>query len=386
VAAAALLVSAAGGLEASSQGAVVPRRSLSVQLAGARQEASHRSASIAACRHRHRGGAHCAAAGRRHGAAAAVSAQRLYWGAWIGSQLTGAEAPWDFRAVSRFEQNAGRGVSIVSFASPFMNCTTPNCSSYNFPRTPFAAIRAHGAIPLLSWSSAAEPTTPLQPGFRLQDVIGGRFDAYLLKWAAAAREWGHPFFLRFDWEMNASSFPWSVHANGNTPSEYVTAWRHVHDLFTRVGATNATWVWCPNADAGQSPSSLASLYPGNSYVDWTCLDGYNANNPWRSFQSVFQSYYSAISERIAPSKPMLVGETASTEAGGSKASWISGMFSSLPRMPDIHALIWFDRPTGGDWPLETSPGAQTAFKRGVSAGTFAGNEFSGLETSPIPAP
>ncbi len=33
--------------------------------------------------------------------------------------------------------------------------------------------------------------------------------------------------------------------NGDQPGEFVAAWRHVHDIFTSVGATNATWVWCP---------------------------------------------------------------------------------------------------------------------------------------------
>src|SRR5207248_57411 len=30
--------------------------------------------------------------------------RRVYWGAWIGSQLTGTAAPWDMNAVSKFER------------------------------------------------------------------------------------------------------------------------------------------------------------------------------------------------------------------------------------------------------------------------------------------
>src|ERR1700759_2312059 len=33
----------------------------------------------------------------------AADGQSLYWGAWIGEQFTGAQAPWDMNAVSKFE-------------------------------------------------------------------------------------------------------------------------------------------------------------------------------------------------------------------------------------------------------------------------------------------
>ncbi len=81
--------------------------------------------------------------------------------------------------------------------------------------------------------------------------------------------------MRFNWEMNGRWFPWSEGVNGNKSGEYVTAWRHVHDIFTAVGANKVTWVWCPNIDPNRIFLDLASQYPGDEYVDWTCLDGYN---------------------------------------------------------------------------------------------------------------
>src|SRR5690349_24021953 len=45
----------------------------------------------------------------------------------------------------------------------------------------------------------------------------------------------------FDWQMNGDwQFPWSAQLNGNTPADYIAAWRHVHDLFAQAGATNVT--------------------------------------------------------------------------------------------------------------------------------------------------
>ncbi len=309
----------------------------------------------------------------------------LYWGAWIGPQLTGAEAPWDFTAVSRFEKDSGRGVSLVSFASPFANCSQQPCAQYPFPAHLFSIIRKHGAIPFFSWASASLPVTPIEPGYQLQRIVAGRYDRYITAWARAARRWGHPFFLRFDWEMNSASFPWAANTNGNLAPVFVAAWRHVHRLFTRMRAHNVTWVWCPNASAAEAPSSLSALYPGDGFVDWTCLDGYNTGAPWRSFSEVFQADYAYITGQLAPSKPMVIAETASTEVGGSKSSWITDMFSSLAHFPAVHGLIWFDRSTGGDWPLETSASAQEAFRQGITTGPFISNQLAHLNTSPIPA-
>ena len=173
--------------------------------------------------------------------------------------------------------------------------------------------------------------------------------------------------------MNGDWFPWAEDANGNRPGEYVRAWRHVHDLFGEVGAANPIWVWCPNVDFEDKFRDLASLYPGKAYVDWTCLDGYNSGtNPakgdrWRSFDQLYEHSYREIVDRIAPGKPMVLGEIASSEQGGSKAQWIADMFRALPvRYPKVRGLVWFDKfENGMDWPIETSPGAIEAFAAGI---------------------
>ncbi|HYG96563.1 MAG TPA: Ig-like domain-containing protein, partial [Solirubrobacterales bacterium] len=204
----------------------------------------------------------------------------IYWGAWIGNHLTGKEAPWDMNAVTTLEQKVGKKLSVVNFSAPFANCGGASCTYYNFPLNEFNSIRSRGSIPMYSWGSQSIPATLNQPNFQLSDVIEGRHDAYIRKWATAAAAWGKPFFLRFNWEMNGQWFAWHEGVNGNKTGESVAAWRHVHDIFTEVGATNATWVWCPNVDPEGHHLKLPGLYPGDAYVDWTGLDGYNwGTNP-----------------------------------------------------------------------------------------------------------
>jgi Glycosyl hydrolase family 26 len=330
----------------------------------------------------------------RKPALAGGSAQPLYWGATIGDHVTGTQAPWDMNAVARFESEAGKSASLVQFFQPFAECGGSSCSFYSFPTTPMDSIRGHGAIPVLSWSSQAIPAGLDQPDFQLSDVIEGRYDSYIADFAAEARDWGHPFFLRFNWEMNGNWFAWSEGVNGNGPGEYVAAWRHVHDIFAAAGATNVSWVWCPFVDPGGSLQDLGSLYPGDAYVDWTGLDGYNwGTNPssprgWRSFDQLFRATYDRITGSIAPSKPLMIGEMGSSEHGGSKAEWIADALQTVPLdYPRVKALLWFDKfDDGMDWPIETSSGATSAFAQGVQQSPYLSAGYGGLEGGAIAPP
>jgi hypothetical protein len=318
----------------------------------------------------------------------------LYWGTWIGNQLTGEEAPWDMNAVSQFEAAVGKPLSLVHFSSPFANCSSSDCSYYPFPSEAMEKIRAHGAIPFFSWASGKMSASLDQPEFQLSDVAAGAYDDYIREFAQSAQAWGHPFFLRFNWEMNGNWFPWSEGVNGNNPGEYVAAWRHVHDIFTAVGATNATWVWCPNVDPTHKFQNLASLYPGDQYVDWTCLDGYNwGTNPvsprgWSSFDDLFESTYDQIVETIAPSKPMIIGEVGCSEVGGSKSQWIADMLSELPtRYPRVRGVMWFDKWVEEmDWPLDSSSSATSAFAHGIQDRAYMGNDYASLPFGPVQPP
>ena len=235
----------------------------------------------------------------------------VYWGANIGTQLTGGEPPWDWTAVNAFENTDGGGKtsSILHWGSMFYS--SDYCAgACTFTTNIYQKVRDNGKIPFVSWSSQSSTG---ENGYTDAEIAAGSQDAYITKWAQAAKAWGHPFFLRFDWEMNASWFGWGVGANGNTAADYVAMWRHVHNIFTSVGANNVSWVWCPNIDDSPSFAPLASLYPGDAYVDWTCLDGYNGDVPWTSFHNLFLKSYNEIAGSIAPNKPMIIGEVGTTE-------------------------------------------------------------------------
>ncbi|HEX3042925.1 MAG TPA: glycosyl hydrolase [Solirubrobacterales bacterium] len=316
----------------------------------------------------------------------------VYWGATIGNQFTGTPAPWDMTPVSKFQEITGRSMSLVHFFQPWANCGGGSCSFYSFPWTPVENVRRNGSIPVISWDSESIPSNVNESDFQLSDVIAGRYDSYIREWAGKAKQWGHPFFLRFDWEMNGDWFPWSEGVNGNKSGEFVAAWRHVHDIFTAVGATNATWVWCPNVNwkgGIENFRAVSGQYPGDAYVDWTGLDGYNwGTNPsrsgtWQTFDQLYRASYRYLVETVAPTKPMMIGEVASSEYGGSKATWIKEMLRAVPsEYTKIRALLWFDKfDSSMDWPIETSTSATSAFAEGIENPAYVGNAFANLATA-----
>jgi beta-mannanase len=299
-----------------------------------------------------------------------------------GSQYGYGNPPWDMRSQDAFEAHAGKKASLMAIGVAW-GSSTPN-----FQPAAMDTIRNRGSIPFVSWQPDVPGAGVNQPDYQLSDISSGRYDGYITSFAQAAKAWGHPFFLRFAWEMNGNWFPWAEAVNGNQPGQYVQAWRHVHDIFNSVGASNVTWVWCPNIDwPGSGFPALGGLYPGDAYVDWTCLDVYNTGygGYWHSFDQLARGTYNLITGTLAPSKPVVIAETASTEQGGSKAAWISDLLGTqLPQnYPRIKALLWFNWALAGDWPIETSASAQSAFATGIASSRYAANSFASLGGSVI---
>lgn len=299
----------------------------------------------------------------------------IYWGAYMDGNDTYSyyygnpapngqnwmDAPWGNTGNTwdRFEQNAGKKVSIVHYGQP----NPWNQTTFYGSTADIASNR--GALDMIDMSSDSTALT---------DITNKVYDTQITTWANNVKTWGKPFFLRWDWEMNGTWFNWGALAKTN-PTDYVKSWQHFHDVVTAAGATNVTWVWCPNVEPGDSVP-LSSLYPGDSYVDWTCMDGYNQGSTTKTFSSIFQQTYNDILS-IAPTKPMMIGETSSHEFGGTKASWITDALSTqLPKnFPKIKALVWFNwrnlqNGTYNDWPIESSSTSQAAFKAGIASSYY----------------
>jgi hypothetical protein len=209
---------------------------------------------------------------------------------------------------------------------------------------------AAGRIPLVNWE-------PAKIDFR--KIIDGSLDATIQARAIGSKAIAKKFFLDFAAEMNGDE-AWS----GNNAPLYVAAYRHIHDLFIAAGATNVVWAWCPNVtDTAGGNRTTMDYYPGDAYVDWTGVDGYNwgTNGGWLSFQQVFKDIYPLLA---AKKKPILIGEMASAQAGGDKGKWIDDIIPTLrSSFPLIKGVVWFDINKEADWRISSSPGSEASYIR-----------------------
>ncbi|MFF2732756.1 glycoside hydrolase family 26 protein [Streptomyces sp. NPDC058008] len=209
-----------------------------------------------------------------------------------------------------------------------------------------------GRIPLVNWE-------PFDVDFN--DIVDGSLDATIEKQADGAKALDKPFFLDFAAEMNEEE-GWG----GHDPELYIAAYRHIHEVFDRRGATNVVWVWAPNVTDSRDAPDVMSYYPGDEYVDWTGVDGYNwgTSDPdfaWQSFTELFRDIYGKLA---AKGKPVIIGETGSDETGGSKPEWIRGIVPGLKEeFPLIKALVWFDVDKERHWQIGSSPATLAAYQQ-----------------------
>jgi hypothetical protein len=260
-------------------------------------------------------------------------------GAWVRpASLT---QPGRLEALTAWEKLVGRKMDVVNTYRRF---------DQNFFESSDRAVAARGSTLMLSWASGdARQTT------------AGALDSVLLARARELRDFRAPVLLRFRWEMDRPGLRdvvWS-------PADYIAAWKHVRAVFTREGATNASWVWCPTAE-GYNGGYAQPYYPGDDQVDWVCADVY-AGNKLRSIGELSDGFLRFAAQH--PSKPAMVGEFGVARAwGDQRASWLRDAGATFKAHPQIRAVMYFESdPIDNDgatqqFELSDDPSALAAFQ------------------------
>jgi len=161
--------------------------------------------------------------------------------------------------------------------------------------------------------------------------------------------------------------------------------------FRANGVSNVAWIWTPNVRYYGDQYSYSQIFPGDDYVDYVGLDGYNWGatqswSVWQSFSEVFSRSYNELCS--VSGKNVLIMETASAEAGGSKPDWITTMFSDLrTKFPRVQGFTWFSINKETDWRINSTEASKIAFSnaaRGVSGSAppnNTGNNSSSTSTN-----
>lgn len=246
----------------------------------------------------------------------------------------------------------------------------------------FAVTNAYSrnATPVITWEMKNR-----NAAITYADVLAHKWDKYIDTWAAAAAADGRPIVLRFGHEMNGNWYGWSGASNGASAAaaaNFVLTWKYVRARFAAAKATNVAWAWCPNHESVPAApwNTVRSYYPGDAEVEWVCADGYNwgtsqtlaANgwdSKWMTFDQVFRAVYDSVTA-VAPGKPFMIGEYASSEVGGNKADWIRSAAASMKSYPRLHAFVWFNYNKETDWRIESSAAATSAFKSAFTTDPF----------------
>jgi hypothetical protein len=267
-------------------------------------------------------------------------------GVLFGAHVQTPSGAHPYQAVTDLEAKLGRTLTIDHYYHPFAE---------PFPDGREAWDVEQGRIPMISWGKADTA-----------EIGSGRHDDLVRTRARAIRDVGQPVLVRWFWEMGGNRN--LDHAN--SPAEYIAAWNRLRGMFAEEGASNAVWVWCPDA-SDFADGTAQAFYPGDDAVDWTCADGYNFRHPARrstvprSFEATFAAFYSWAVERP---KPIMIGEYGVVEDGpGDKAAWMDAARDTLKnRFPAVAAVVYFHslRERDGftyDWRMDTSPSSMTAF-------------------------
>ncbi len=250
----------------------------------------------------------------------------------------------DIKAVESLEQDLDHPLDIVQWFTNF---------DHPWEAKVVAAASANGRIPMITWQPNNQP---------LDDIIAGREDTYLKRWAQGAKAYGQAVYIRLMPEMNGNWVPWS-----GDGEKYKTAWKRIVDLFRAEGASNVKWIWAPNCvDEPKTDERffMEKYYPGTAYVDILGISGFNWGtvkdyHRWRSYEQIFTDPYNRVT-KLGPQDVWMV-ETASTEQGGDKAVWVKDMFSSRA-FPKVTAIIWFNEAKETDWRVQSSQTSLQTFR------------------------
>lgn len=256
---------------------------------------------------------------------------------YLGVFATGSPPSYD--GVVSFAQAVNKEPNLVGYysgwAEPFA--------------TSFAdKVRSHGSTPFVQ----------IDPSFAsVSAIAAGDYDGYLKSYAQSVRAFRSPVVIGFGHEMNAPWYSWGY--RHVSPRTFVSAWRHIVNLFRQQGAQNVTWLWTINQDRS-STRPAADWWPGSSYVTWVGIDGYYYR-PSDTFTTVFGTTIDQV--RKFTSKPVLLSETA--VGPGTQVAGIPNLFRGMQKYGTL-GLVWFDQHQHGsilkqDWRLEDNVSAAALF-------------------------
>lgn len=268
-----------------------------------------------------------------------------------------------------------------------------------FPMEACQKLHERGIVPHLTWEifwPSVDPNNSSHTGPEgyqgFNDVLAGKYDEYIEKFALDAKTFKYPVLMRFMHEFNGNWYVWSGNKNGGPdggPEKVVEVWKYLVDKFRSVGADNVKWLWTPHGpstDLTEEPwNNVSNYWPGSDYVDWIGLDAYNfyPKDPWggirplRDFDNCFRALYDSCAK--LGDHPMMIAEFGTGEfefEGFDKAAWVTDAFNKIKtEYTRVKIFTWFNINKELDWRVNSSPESLEAFQKAFADPYFIGSPY-----------
>jgi mannan endo-1,4-beta-mannosidase len=271
---------------------------------------------------------------------------------------------WAMSDVSNMETWQGKKFATVELFSSW--CPGDSKRMDNLFNIQLPNIWKNGNVPVLTWQPyiCGASSTPTNVDAL---IAAGEYDSYLTQFANRVNLFvagtdgvigssdDRRLYVRMGHEMNGDWYPWSANSSGQTPAQFVAMWRHVHDIFSSNGLdpTHLQWIWCVGTKDSSRNYPAETYYPGDAYVDWIGMDGYNFGDQtfgantfsWKTPDQIFSAMLTRMHGLAAkPIGIMETGSSATTTSGVSysaKNQWTEQLFSYALNQ-QIRMVIWFN--------------------------------------------
>jgi beta-mannanase len=285
---------------------------------------------------------------------------------------------WKMDQVRALESWQGKRHAVVNMFTNWCNQakTMDNLFKQQLPN-----IWNNKNVPMITWEPYLCNSASTPANVEAQ-AANGAYDAYLNAWADRLKTFlsgadgafgtadDRRVYIRLGHEMNGDWYPWGAHMGANSPADYARMWQRTVGIFLgkNMTATHVQWVWTVNND-DVGAFQAEQFYPGDAYVDWVAIDGYNwgESQTWSNWETPDEVYGNMIGRlRALTAKPLALtetGTTSSTLSGistAAKSQWLTEFFNYLAAR-DVRLVAWFNEDKETDWAIFGGTGGDGTF-------------------------
>lgn len=224
------------------------------------------------------------------------------------------------------------------------------------------------------------------------DIVNGDKDALIRNAAKFYKAWldlgdGRIAMIAPFQEMNGAWTTYGLDASKDSVEKVKQAYLRLVNIFYEEGVARdqVMWVFAPNAwNPDNEPLRMfENYYPGDDVVDFVGFSSFNygfcpstvgVSAKWESYNELFAPYIPRM-KALAPTKPLIIAETATTSYSnydvsnvGTKDQWLIENYEFLAANPDVDGVYYFSMTEFNDRNCDFEVALRDNFAEGYQMG------------------